>query len=295
MKLVEAISTYGPKRYWIPYTFLLPFFLIFFLFWVAPVFSTVFYGLTEWRGASPPEFIGLQNYVDILQDPKFWVALKNTVVFVVVYNVLMIGLATFIALLLDRRISLGQFFRTAYLIPVSISLAVLALMFSFILAKEVGLLNLILVRLGISEGIGWLSDPKYAMPSIIMMRLWRATGYYAMIIFAGLQGIPRDYYEQARIAGANERQIISRITLPLLRPIMFFVIAMSTIWSFKIFDEPWILTGGGPARSTLTLGIYIYRQGFLSLDLGYATAAALILTVVIILVSALEGKITREL
>lgn len=283
------------KRRLIPYLFILPFFAFFTAFWLAPIVSSFAYSFTNWGITATPAFVGIRNYAQLFSDPRFHVALRNTGLFVVAYNIIMLGLALFIALLCDRVIGVvGRIFRTIYLFPVTLSLVSVALIFDFFLAKDVGLLNAIIRKLNLGAGIDWLGSTSFALWSIILMRVWRATGYYAVIIFAGLQSIPKELYEAARIDGANERQVVLRIVLPLLKPVLFFALAMSTIWSFKVFDEPWVLTGGGPARATLTLGIYIYQEGLLYMKLGYAAAASCITTVMVIAVSILQGKLMQE-
>lgn len=294
-KLIDIRNSITRNRKIIPFIFISPFFTIFLIFWVAPIVSSLFYSLTDWGGVQSPTFIGFKNYFDMLSDPRFYKAFKNTIYFVIVYNVIMISLALLIALLLDQNIAFSESFRTIYLIPVSVSLVVVAIIFDFILSKNLGLLNNILREFGFVANFGWLEDPDFSMWSIIIMRVWRATGYYAVIILAGLKSIPRELYEAAQIDGANSFQISFRIKLPLIIPILFFVIAMSTIWSFKLFDEPWVLTGGGPARSTLTLGIYIYQEGFLYMKLGFAAAVSYFLTFLIVTVSIIEGKLLKEI
>jgi len=283
------------KRRLVPYLFIFPFFALFTAFWLAPIVSSFAYSFTNWGITATPAFVGIRNYLQLFSDSRFHVALRNTGLFAVVYNIIMLSLALFIALLLDRVTGVvGKIFRTIYLFPVTLSLVSVALIFDFFLAKDVGLLNSMIKQLNLGPGIDWLGSPSFALWSIVLMRVWRATGYYAVIIFAGLQSIPKELYEAARIDGANECQVVLRIVLPLLKPVLFFALAMSTIWSFKVFDEPWVLTGGGPARSTLTLGIYIYQEGLLYMKLGYAAAASCITTVMVIAVSILQGKLMQE-
>lgn len=271
-----------------PYLFLAPFFLTFIAFWLGPIIASLVYSFTDWRGFASPRFIGLGNYSKLFADPRFWVALKNTLFYGLVYVTILNISALALALCLD---SLWLRFKNAvkvgFFLPVTISLVVAAVIFEMIFAKGVGLLNIVQKAIGLGE-IDWLGDPRFAIWAIIILRVWRALGYYAVIYFAGLQGIPNDVKEAARLDGCSPWQVTRYVTLPLLKPVILFGVIMSTIWALELFDEPWVLTKGGPADSTLTIVIYLYQAGFQYVELGYAAAVSYVLTLMIVAIAIVQ-------
>ncbi len=271
-----------------PYLFLAPFFLTFIAFWLGPIIASLVYSFTDWRGFTSPRFIGLGNYSKLFADPRFWVALKNTLFYGMVYVTILNISALALALCLD---SLWLRFKNAvkvgFFLPVTISLVVAAVIFEMIFAKGVGLLNIVQKAIGLGE-IDWLGDPRFAIWAIIILRVWRALGYYAVIYFAGLQGIPNDVKEAARLDGCSPWQVTRYVTLPLLKPVILFGVIMSTIWALELFDEPWVLTKGGPADSTLTIVIYLYQAGFQYVELGYAAAVSYVLTLMIVAIAIVQ-------
>lgn len=275
-----------------PYLFLLPFFVAFAAFWIIPIVASFAFSFTSWSGLTEAEFVGLANYRQLLGDRTFWRAMTNTFLYVFVYNAIMLPLATVIALVLDSGFKrIAPAFRTAYFIPVTVSLVVVALVFDLLFNREFGPVNDVLGMLGIGANPNWLNSSTYAPWTIIIMRVWRATGYYSAFIFAGLQSIPRELIEAARIDGAGELRVVWHVILPLLRPIMLFVLVMSSIWSFQLFDEPWILFQGGPGNSTLTVLQYLYQNTFLFSKIGYGAAISYVLTVVIIGFSLFQFRV----
>lgn len=275
-----------------PYLFLLPFFVAFAAFWIIPIVASFAFSFTSWSGLTEAEFVGLANYRQLLGDRTFWRAMTNTFLYVFVYNAIMLPLATVIALVLDSGFKrIAPAFRTAYFIPVTVSLVVVALVFDLLFNREFGPVNDVLGMLGIGANPNWLNSSTYAPWTIVIMRVWRATGYYSAFIFAGLQSIPRELIEAAHIDGAGELRVVWHVILPLLRPIMLFVLVMSSIWSFQLFDEPWILFQGGPGNSTLTVLQYLYQNTFLFSKIGYGAAISYVLTVVIIGFSLFQFRV----
>lgn len=276
------------RRGLVPYMFLAPFFLTFIAFWLGPIIASLVYSFTDWRGFASPQFIGLDNYRKLFADPRFWVAMKNTLFYGLAYVTILNLSALALALCLD---SLWLRFKNAvkvgFFLPVTISLVVAAVIFEMIFAKGVGLLNIVQKGLGLGE-IDWLGDPRYSIWAIIILRVWRALGYYAVIYFAGLQGIPNDVKEAARLDGCSVWQVSRYVTLPLLKPVILFGVIMSTIWALELFDEPWVLTKGGPADSTLTIVIYLYQAGFQYVELGYAAAVSYVLTLMIVSIAIVQ-------
>ena len=255
-----------PHRRLAPYLFLAPFFIMFGVFWVWPILSSVYYSLTKWDGMSPPRFIGIGNYLALAESADFTVAVWNTVFAWVVYEGALVVLATSLALLLNSTLlRCRRLFQAAILAPITVALAIVALIF-----------QLIYYRL--------------ALWAIIILRVWRATGYYTLMILAGLQSIPGELLEAARIEGATERQTILRVTLPLLRPILGFVVVTSSIWALQLFEEPWILTSGGPSNSTLTVVMYLYLTSFRFFKLGSGAAIAVVLTILIFLLALAQMR-----
>jgi ABC-type sugar transport system permease subunit len=277
-----------------PYVFLAPFFLTFFAFWLGPIIASFVYSFTDWRGIIDTHFIGFENYRKVLADPRFWVALKNTAFYGVVYVTLLNVLALVLALALDSTwLKLKNGIKIGFFLPVTISLVVAAVIFEMLFANGVGLVNITLKTVGLPQP-DWFGDSHYAIWTIIILRVWRSLGYYAVIYFAGLQAIPSDVKEAARLDGCNNLQVAWHVTLPLLKPVILFGVIMSTIWALEIFDEPWVLTKGGPADSTLTIVIYLYQAGFQYIQLGYAAAVSYILTLIIVAVSIAQKLIAGK-
>lgn len=275
-----------------PYLFLLPFYVAFAVFWLVPIGASLWYSFTSWSGMGASVFVGLDNYAQLFRDPTFWRALRNTFSYVLIYNVIMLPLATVIALVLNAAVPrLGRFFRTIYFVPVTVSLVVVALVFDLLFNREFGPVNHLLSAIGIDTNPRWLTSSQYAPWTIIIMRVWRATGYYSAFIFAGLQGIPKDIIEAARVDGASELRLTWHVVLPQLRPVLLFVFVMSSIWSFQLFDEPWILFQGGPGGATLTILQYLYQNTFLFGKVGYGAAMSYILTLIIVAFSLMQFRL----
>jgi ABC-type sugar transport system permease subunit len=282
------------RRAAVPYLFILPFFALFGLFWAGPIVASFLYSFTQWRGISDPVPVGLKNYVDLLSDERFFTALGNTLWMAAVYVVVANLAALALALLLDAGwMKLRQFFRTAFFLPMTISMVVSAVIFQLIYAGDIGLIAKLLALVGL-EGPAWLRDPATAPYAIVLMRVWRTMGYYAIIYLAGLQAVSTDLKEAARLDGASEWQVIRHVTLPGIRPVALFCVVLATISGLEMFDEPMILTQGGPGDATLTAVMYVYQQGFQFLQLGYAAAASYVLTLIIVLISIAQRLVLGE-
>jgi len=271
-----------------PYLFLLPFFVLFGTFWIGPIAASFGYSFTAWRGITPPTFVGLQNYQTLWNDPRFHTAVSNTLLFTFLYVTIANACALALALLLNAAwLRFRQFFRTAFFFPMTISMVVSAVIFQMVYAGDVGLIAKLGALVGL-ETPSWLVDDDLAVWAIIIMRVWRTLGYYTIIYLAGLQTVPSDLREAARIDGANAWQNFRYVTLPVIRPVMLVCIVISTISALEMFDEPMILTQGGPADATLTVAMYLYQQGFQFLQLGQAAAASYILTLIILVISVVQ-------
>lgn len=271
----------------VPYVLLLPFIVFFLVFRLWPIIWSFLISFGDYFGGDIT-FIGLDNYRELLNDRVFWIAAKNTFYFVAVYNVIMISLAMIVAVIVKSpKIRGRNIYRSIYFMPMAMMLPVVAIVFDMIFARNIGLFSVVYSMFGAEFKARWFSDPDMAMWGIIIMRVWRGMGYYCAYFLAGLSGISNEIYEAAQIDGAGVVRTFFRITLPLMKPMLMFVIIMSTILSFEIFDEPWILTQGGPANSTLTLQIYLYQTSFLDGNLGKGSAVAYIMTLFMMVFSVI--------
>lgn len=222
-------------------------------------------------------FIGLDNYRRLLNDPEFWIALRNTLYFVAVGGSLSVLVSLLAALLLDHHLTPWKGgFRTVLFLPAMTTLVAIAVVWRYLYHPRYGLVNQALGWFGI-DPMDWLGDPDWALPAIVLMTVWKNFGFNMIIFLAGLQGIPVSLYEAARIDGASAWQQFRYITLPLLGPTLRVVVLITTIGYFQWFAEPYIMTGGGPTRETLSITLLMYEQGFRWWDLGYAAAATFVL------------------
>jgi len=278
------------RKYKVPYLFISPFFIMFLAFSILPIFYGGYISFHKFVTISSPlRFVGVGNYLHLFKDPRFFWSLKITFLYTVFQVSLMMTLAIVLALILNLNLRGRNFFRMLYFLPAVTSFVVAALIFKLVLDKQVGLVNILLTKVGFL-GYGWLEEPKLALLSIILVATWRWTGYQIVILLAGLQAIPHELYEAAKIDGTTTFQITRYITLPLLFPAIFFCVIMSVIGSLQLFDEPYILTSGGPSDATLSTALLIYTTGFRFFKLGYASAMGFILAIIIFIVSLFQIK-----
>ena len=278
-----------------PYIFIAPFFIMFIAFWIWPIAQSLTWSFSEWDGFTEKKFVGVGNYLSLFIENDFLISLRNTIVAAVAYVIILLVIALLLGFLLNSATLKGRaFFRTSFFIPVTVSLPVVALIFYIIYAPHNGVLNNMLAFLGLSGSINWLGDSKFALWSIVVLRVWRAAGYYTIFIIAGLQAIPKTTIEAGYVDGANTWQAIRYIILPQLKPIIVYVVIASSIWAFQLFEEPWILTQGGPINATSTVAIHIYRNAFQFFKLGYASASAYVLTMVIMIFAIINLKIAQD-
>ena len=276
------------------YLLISPYLLFLAVFLIYPVFFSIWLTFHDWNIVSPEiPFVGLENYRRLLGDELFYKALWNTFRFIMINIPLQIVLALLLAVALNQPIKGRGFFRAAYFLPVVTSGVVISFLWSWMLSTDDGIINEVLGWFGIGP-IPWLTSETWSIPSIAWVAAWKNLGYYVVIFLAGLQSIPKTLYEAARIDGAGPVQIFFRITLPMLNPAMLLVLVMSTINGFQLFTEPFIMTGGGPANSSLSVVMYIYKNAFQSLDMGYAATVGLALALIILTVSLLQKKILER-
>ena len=241
------------------------------------------YGLAD---LSTVRFVGLDNYLRLLQTPPFWQALANTLYFVAVGVPASISLSLGTALLLNARIAKWQaLFRTALFAPVVTTVVAVAVIWRYLLHTRYGLINQALAAIGI-DPVDWLGDPRWSMPAIILFAAWKNFGYNMVILLAALQAIPGELYESARVDGAGSLRQFTDLTFPLLTPTLVMVGIMTLAGYFQLFAEPYVMTQGGPLRSTVSVLYFMYEEGFRWWNLGYASAVAFLLFLIVFAVSA---------
>ncbi len=275
------------------YLFLLPNFVGFVVFMLFPICFAFYIMLTEWSLSKPPEFIGLENFEVMLEDRLFWKSLSNSVYYTVVAVPTGIFIAFWLALALNRKMRGIIFFRTIYFLPQVTLTVAAATIWRWMYQPNVGLINYILGLFGI-EGPNWIHHTAWAMPAVIIMSNWQGIGSAMLILLAGLQGIPEEYYEAASIDGANGWQRMRFVTLPMLSPAIFFVVVTSLIGAFQSFDQFLVLTNGGPADATTPLTLYIYNSAFKFLKMGYGAALAAVLFVIILIITIVQWQLARR-
>ncbi len=275
------------------YLFLAPTLLIFFVFTVLPCLMALFLSLTRYDILTPLQWIGLQNYQRLLGDEVFFITLRNMLLYVVMFVPAMVGLALLVAIMLNRPVPGMKFFRTLFYLPMITSSVAAATVWIWLLQRNYGLINQILALFGIT-GPAWLSDSDTALLAIVIVTLWQGLGGNIILNLAGLQGIPRMYYESAILDGANPWQCFRYITWPSLRNTTFFITTITLINSFQLFDQAYVMTQGGPGQATLTSVYYIYQMGFQQLQMGYASAMAFVLFLIILVFSIINMRFNRE-
>lgn len=280
------------KKKFYPNYFTYPAIIIFAIFYCIPIIASFIMSFTNWniKRISEPKFVGLKNFSRLFQDDYFLLALKNTVLFAVVTTLGIVILGLLLALLLNSAIKGKTFLRTCFYLPAVLSLIVVGIMFKAVFKLDGGILNQILTAVGLENLVrDWLGDGKTAMWAIIFVQIWKWSGFAMTIYLAGLQGISKDYYEAATIDGAGTWQKFKNITLPLLAPAFTVVITMNTIGGFKVFEQVYVMTNGGPGNATQVLNTYIYKE-FSKGTLGRSSAASLLLFLMISVVAILVNR-----
>ena len=273
--------------------FVAPALLVIAVFFFLPIVAALLISLTDFdiyglADLANLRFVGFGNYLKLLQTPSFWQALGNTLYFVAAGVPLSIGASLGAALLLHSRLTrFKPFFRTALFAPVVTTLVAVAVIWRYLLNTRYGLLNYALGGLGI-DPIDWLGDPHWAMPAIILFAVWKNFGYNMIIFLAGLQSIPEELYEAARIDGASVWRQFASVTLPMLSPVVMLVGILTIAGYFQLFAEPYVMTQGGPLQSTVSVLYFMYEEGFKWWNLGSASAVAFILFLLIFAVTALQ-------
>ncbi len=280
----------------VAFIFLLPFLTLLFLFRIIPVVSIFFLSLTSYDILSPPRWIGLLNFRELIFSSSaaariFWVSVGNTLYYTAgqVFLEMIVGLA--LALLVNNitKIKVRSLFTTAYYLPVVTSIVAISMIWLWLYQPQFGLFNYFLKKIGLPPQ-QWLADPRQAMPSVILVAVWQGAGWSMIIYLAGLQGIPQSLYESSKLDGANRWQTFWHITLPCLRPVTLFIVIMSCITALQVFTQIYVLTQGGPLNRTTTVGYYIWNNSFRFYRMGFGSAMALILFLVILTISLTNQK-----
>ena len=257
-----------------------------------PIIIAFVLSFFEWNGFSAPVFAGLNNFKAVFTDPDTAIAIKNTMVYSIIYVPCSIALALSLAILLNKAFG-KMFYRAVFFLPQIVTSVGIAVVWSWIYQPQFGILNMILRFFGI-EGREWLRDPATAMGAVIVMSIWWGLGYNIVLFLAGLQNVPRTYVDAAKIDGANERQVFFHITIPLISPTTLLVTITTMINAFQVFDQMFLLTSGGPAKKTYTMAIHIYQTAFKNYELGKASTVALILFVIVVTISVIQFKLSDK-
>ena len=271
--------------------FLIPASIGFIVFFAWPALRGLYLSFTDYNLLRPPTFIGLDNYIAISTDPVFWNSLKVTLEYVFIN----VGVQTIAALLLAvlmQRFTRSMVVRGVIMLPYLIANVIVALVWFWLCDYNLGIINAVLDFFGIDK-VGFFGNENLAMGTIAMVNVWRHLGYTALLLFAGLQAIPKDVYEAAEVDGAGEWRVFRSVTLPLLRPVLAFVLVVTVVGSFQIFDTIAVTTGGGPVDATRAINYYIYQRAFERLDFGYASALAVILMIILAAIALLQNKLLR--
>jgi cellobiose transport system permease protein len=274
------------------YLFISPFYILFLIFSVFPIFFSIYLSVHKWDGNGEMQSVGFNNFIYMLEDPSFWQVLINNVAIWLLGNGPMLIFALVVAFVINMSIvKYKGFFRITYFLPNITAMVAVVIIFQSMFGNQYGLINFFLEKLGLDK-IAWFNSSTGVRIVIATMITWRYLGYNAIIFLSGLQRIPRDLYEAAELDGASTFQTFWKITIPMLRPIILFSVMMSTIGGFQIFTEPQVLAGNqSPYPGSDTIVLYMFREGFVYQNYGYAAAVSWVLFVIIGLISILNWKL----
>jgi len=271
------------------YLLMLPFLLHFIVVVAYPMFYSLYLSLTEAKLNSDPVFVGLDNFVDLSEDAEFKTAIGNTFYFAFFAVLGETVLSLIVALVMNQALRGRIIFRTAFFLPVATSWVIVSLMWSILFSRN-GIVNIGLEWIGLSQQ-PFLGDGQQAMWIIILMSIWKNLGYYMVIYLAALQSVPRDLIDAASLDGAGPLRVIWNVTIPSIRPVIYFVLSIATIGSMQLFTQPFIMTNGGPLNATLSIVQLLYRKAFVELSFGYGSAIATVLLLLLIVLSLLNRRI----
>ncbi|MEW9672365.1 carbohydrate ABC transporter permease [Ammoniphilus sp. 3BR4] len=277
-----------------PYMMITPAMIVFMMFFIYPIFYMIYLSLFEWNFVSPTkQFVGFQNYIQLFQDQGFLEVLKNSFIYTILTVLFSITLSLMLAIRLNRPGALYGFVQAAIFSPHIISLVSVAMLWLWLMEPSYGLLNWVLGFFGL-PGLEWISHPNTALLSLVLVAVWKGVGFNALVFIAGLQSIPKDIYEAAELDQSKRFTTFYKLTLPMLSPTLFFLIIINMINSFQVFETIDIMTKGGPINSTNTLVYFIYENGFRFFKIGYASAAGVILLVVISILTVIYFRLVAK-
>ncbi|OGI28077.1 MAG: lactose ABC transporter permease [Candidatus Melainabacteria bacterium RIFOXYA12_FULL_32_12] len=273
----------------VPYLFLIPAGIVLLVFFFIPFFESFLLSFQSYRhNIYSPEWVGLANYVELFSSPVFYKTMINTFIYLVVAVPVLVVLPLIIAIFVNQKLRGVSIYRTLIYIPVIVSIVVAGIAWKWLYASN-GILNYIISLLNL-PAIGWLTDPNVALYSVIVVTVWKGIGYYMVIYMAALTAVPRDLYEAADIDGANEVHKHIAVTIPYLKPTIALVSIISSISAMKVFVEIYVMTNGGPMNASKTIVYYIYQRAFENLELGYASAAGVVLLIIVMILSIINMK-----
>ncbi|GIP53553.1 carbohydrate ABC transporter permease [Paenibacillus vini] len=276
-----------------PYIYISPYFILFFVFSLYPILYSIYISLTDWNGSGEKLFIGFENYIQLFSDNDFWLSLWNSTLIFLMYVPIMLFVGLILASMLNSNWMVGKgFFRMALFVPNFVSVVAVSFVFILLLNTQDGLVNSVLRSIGLIDNpIPWLESPWWARFSVAMMVLYRWLGYNMLLLLTGLQNISKDLYEAAYVDGATKIKSFFFITIPLVKKMLLFCTVLSTIGTFSLFTEPFILTQGGPLNSTLTPVLMLYRESFQNFNFGYASSIAVCFFILMMVISLLQMRI----
>ncbi len=277
------------KQKLLPYLLVSPYLIFTLVFVVFPVLFCFFLTFHKWNIISSMKFIGIDNYTRLFHDRLFWKAILNTLKFLLLHIPLQLVVSLSLAYLLNQKLKAASFFRGSFFMPVIVSGVVVTILWQQLLGFDFGLVNRLLQWLGLHK-VGWLSSPRVAIYSIAVMATWKNVGLYVILFLTGLQTVPTQYYEAAKMEGASNWQQFYHITLPMINPTVFMVVVLSTIGGFSLFIEPYVMTGGGPLNTTLSAVLYIYKQAFEYYNMGYSATLGFFYALIIMLVVVIQKR-----
>jgi multiple sugar transport system permease protein len=288
-----VVGDRGWRKAGVVAAFLAPSLVVMLAFWIGPMLGTVWVSLQDWNLIGTASFAGLDNYVELAHDTDFHAAVGHTLLYLGLYLPLVLVLGLAAALLLDAVLPAMNLFRAIFFLPVISSWVAVSLLWKWILNPANGVLDQALSKVGI-EGPGWWTSPEWAMPAVVFASVWKDLGFVAVILLAGLQAIPVDLKEAAQLDGAGAWRRLRSITLPLLSPSLFFVTVISIINGFQVFDQVWVMTGGGPAGATSVVVEQIVKYAFSYGRVGYASAMSIVLFGIVMLVTLAQLRLQKR-
>lgn len=279
----------------VAYSFILPNLIGFCIFTLIPVIFSLLLSFCQWDSGNPIKFVGLDNFVRLFtKDSSFRIALVNTIYYTVVTVPLTLGLALFLAILMNKKLKGRVFFRSVLFFPYVASLVAVAVVWMALFNPDRGPVNSLLMAIGISNPPRWAASTTWAMPTIIGLTVWKGMGYYMIVYLAALQGVSNELYEAASLDGANKWQLFRHITWPSVTPTTFFIIMMLMVATFKSYDIMYITTQGGPGEATKVLAYHIFNSAFVNSEFGYASAIAMVLLSIIVIATLIQFKSEKK-